>query len=164
MARNRDNKQREASEFEERVVFINRVSKTVKGGRRMSLVALVVVVIAGLLSVLVLTTITNISVSEKNREIATLMVLGYRDDEVALYVYREIDFLAIVGIILGLPVGIFFCLFIFSYVDFGKLSDIQWWSYLLTPILEILMMIVSNLIMLPKIKRTDMNGSLKAVE
>ena len=43
MARNRDNKQREASEFEERVVFINRVSKTVKGGRRMSLVALVVV-------------------------------------------------------------------------------------------------------------------------
>ena len=129
-----------------------------------SFVALVVVLIAGLLSVLVLTTITNISVSEKNREIATLMVLGYRDDEVALYVYREIDFLAIVGIILGLPVGIFFCLFIFSYVDFGKLSDIQWWSYLLTPILEILMMIVSNLIMLPKIKRTDMNGSLKAVE
>ena len=43
MARNRDNKQREASEFEERVVFINRVAKTVKGGRRMSLVALVVV-------------------------------------------------------------------------------------------------------------------------
>ena len=43
MARNRDNKQREASEFEERVVFINRVSKTVKGGRHMSLVALVVV-------------------------------------------------------------------------------------------------------------------------
>ena len=43
MARNRANKQREASEFEERVVFINRVSKTVKGGRRMSLVALVVV-------------------------------------------------------------------------------------------------------------------------
>ena len=41
MARNQ--KQREASEFEERVVFINRVSKTVKGGRRMSLVALVVV-------------------------------------------------------------------------------------------------------------------------
>ena len=43
MARNRDNRQREASEFEERVVFINRVAKTVKGGRRMSLVALVVV-------------------------------------------------------------------------------------------------------------------------
>ena len=43
MARNRDNKQREASEFEERVVFINRVAKTVKGGRRMSLAALVVV-------------------------------------------------------------------------------------------------------------------------
>ena len=41
MARNQ--KQREASEFEERVVYINRVSKTVKGGRRMSLVALVVV-------------------------------------------------------------------------------------------------------------------------
>ena len=43
MARNRDNKQREASEFEERVVFINRVSKVVKGGRRFNLSALVVV-------------------------------------------------------------------------------------------------------------------------
>ena len=42
MARN-IKQQREASEFEERVVFINRVAKTVKGGRRMSLVALVVV-------------------------------------------------------------------------------------------------------------------------
>ena len=42
MARNQK-QQREASEFEERVVYINRVSKTVKGGRRMSLVALVVV-------------------------------------------------------------------------------------------------------------------------
>ena len=42
MARNQ-RQQREASEFEERVVFINRVAKTVKGGRRMSLVALVVV-------------------------------------------------------------------------------------------------------------------------
>ena len=42
MARNQK-QQREASEFEERVVFINRVAKTVKGGRRMSLVALVVV-------------------------------------------------------------------------------------------------------------------------
>jgi small subunit ribosomal protein S5 len=42
MARNQK-QQREASEFEERVVFINRVSKTVKGGRRMSLAALVVV-------------------------------------------------------------------------------------------------------------------------
>ena len=43
MARNQQKQQREASEFEERVVFINRVAKTVKGGRRMSLVALVVV-------------------------------------------------------------------------------------------------------------------------
>lgn len=43
MARNQQKQQREASEFEERVVFINRVAKTVKGGRRMSLVAFVVV-------------------------------------------------------------------------------------------------------------------------
>ena len=43
MARNQQKQQREASEFEERVVFINRVAKTVKGCRRMSLVALVVV-------------------------------------------------------------------------------------------------------------------------
>ncbi len=129
-----------------------------------SLVAVVVIIIAALLSVLVLTTITNISVSEKNREIATLMVLGYRDDEVSLYVYREIDFLALIGIIVGLPLGVAFCAFIFGYVDFGKISDVRWWSYLIVPVIEFAMMVVSNLIMLPKIRKTDMNGSLKAVE
>ncbi len=129
-----------------------------------SYVAVVIIAVAALLSVLVLTTVTNISVSEKNREIATLMVLGYRDDEVSLYVYREIDFLAIVGIVVGMPLGVLFIMFVFDFVDFGKLADIQWWAYIVVPVLEFIMMIVSNLVMLPKIRNTDMNGSLKAVE
>lgn len=129
-----------------------------------SYVAIVIIVIAALLSLLVLTNITNISVSEKNREIATLMVLGYSDREVAMYVYREIDFVAFFAVLIGIPVGVLFTMFVFGFVDFGKLEDIQWYSYLLVPLMELLMMLLSNILLLRKIKKTDMNGSLKAVE
>lgn len=69
-------------------------------------IAIVVVIFAGLLTVVVINTLTTINISERNREIATLMVLGYRDSEICGYIYREIYISAFLGILLGYPTGI----------------------------------------------------------
>lgn len=129
-----------------------------------TIIGYVVVVIGAALCFLVLTNIINIQVGEKTREIATLEVLGYSEKEVAMYIYREVDFLVIISIAIGIPVGVAFTAFIFDFIDFGSLNDVQWWVYLIVPAMNILMMLLSNLLLLGKIKRIDMNASLKAVE
>ena len=53
-------------------------------------ISAVIVVFAGVLTAVVIYTLTNINISERNREIATLMVLGYYDREVTSYIYREV--------------------------------------------------------------------------
>lgn len=53
-------------------------------------ISALIVIFAGLLTAVVIYTLTNINISERNREIATLMVLGYHDKEVTGYIYREI--------------------------------------------------------------------------
>lgn len=116
------------------------------------------------LSVLVLYNLTNISLSERKRDIATLMVLGYKNNEVCAYLYREILVMVILGTILGLPCGVGFSSFVFAYVDYGSLADVKWFYYFLIVGAELLASGLVDLLLYPKITRTDMNGSLKAVE
>lgn len=127
-------------------------------------IAIIVIILAGVLSVLVLYNLTNISVSEKKREIATLMVLGYKDREVCTYVYREILFVVFLGILLGIPCGMGFASFLFAYVDFGSLSYVGWYTYVLVACGELMYLLLVDLLLRKKITQTDMNGSLKAVE
>ena len=68
-------------------------------------ISVVVVIFAGLLTAVVINTLTTINISERNREIATLMVLGYYDKEVCGYIYREIYINTFIGILFGYPVG-----------------------------------------------------------
>lgn len=67
-------------------------------------IAIVVVIFAGLLTAVVINTLTTINISE--REIATLMVLGYHDGEICGYIYREIYISVFLGIIVGYSAGI----------------------------------------------------------
>ena len=68
-------------------------------------IAIVVIVFAGLLTAVVIYTLTNINISERNRELATLKVLGYQDKEVAGYIYREVYIDTAVGILFGYPLS-----------------------------------------------------------
>lgn len=127
-------------------------------------VALVVLVFSAALCALVVYNLTNINVSERRREIATLMVLGYHEREVTGYIYREIYIMSFIGAILGLPIGILFMDFVFEVINFGQLSEVQWWTYLLTPAITMFFSFLSTKLLRKKIVSTDMNASLKSLE
>ena len=134
------------------------------GGTAMIAVAIIVLVFAALLNFVVIYTLTNINISERERELATLMVLGYYDNEVAGYIYREIYITSAIGILFGLPLGCLLCLFIFNVMGFGSIPGISWFVWVLAPILSVIFTLLVTLVLRRKITRIDMNNSLKAIE
>lgn len=127
-------------------------------------IAVVVVVFAGLLTAVVINTLTTINISERNREIATLMVLGYLDSEICGYIYREIYISTSIGILFGYPVGIGLATLIFKTIGFGTVGGVSWFMWLLVPVVVFGFTLLVTLILRPKIVKTKMNESLKAVE
>ena len=134
------------------------------GGAAMIGVAVIVLVFAALLNFVVIYTLTNINISERERELATLMVLGYYDGEVAGYIFREIYITSAIGIIFGLPLGALLCLLIFGVMGFGSLGAISWFVWILTIVLSVVFSILVTLMLWRKIVKIDMNHSLKAIE
>ena len=134
------------------------------GGAAMIGVAVIVLVFAALLNFVVIYTLTNINISERERELATLMVLGYYDNEVAGYIYREIYITSAIGILFGLPLGCLLCLFVFNVMGFGSIPGIGWFVWVLAPVLSVVFTILVTLMLRRKITGIDMNSSLKAIE
>lgn len=75
-------------------------------------IVVVLIVSAALLAFIVLYNLTNINIGERQREIATIKVLGFFDREVDAYIYRETAVLSIIGTLFGLIFGIFLCRFV----------------------------------------------------
>lgn len=134
------------------------------GAESIVAIALALVAFSATLCALVLYNITNINVSERNREIATLMVLGYHDREVTGYIFREIYVMCAVGAVLGVPFGAAFMWFVFGLIDFGSMAEINWWSWLLAPAATMLFSFLSTMMLRNKITKTDMNNSLKTLD
>lgn len=130
-------------------------------------VVLVLIVSAGLLSFVVLYNLNNINITERQRELATLKVLGFFDGEVSMYVLRENILLTLIGIAVGGAFGIFLHRFVISTVEvdavmFGR--TIGKWSYFYSDILTFGFSMFVNLVMHFKMKKIDMVESLKSVE
>ena len=119
---------------------------------------------AVVLSALVLYSLTDMSIAERSREIATLEVLGYHQGETVFYLYREIAIMAIIGLIIGVPLGIGIIEIVILYLNFGSISDIKWYSYLVPVLVIGFFSFLVDLLLLPKIKRIDMISSLKSVD
>lgn len=130
----------------------------------LSPVAIIIVFFALLLCMLVLFNLTNMNIQERKREIATLEVLGYYNGEVYGYIFREIILMSLMGIIIGIPLGVGLLEFVFSYLDFGGLADVEWYSYLLAFGCSFLFILLISLMLTKKIKAIDMNESLKSIE
>lgn len=126
--------------------------------------AFVIVIFAGLLTMAVIYTLTGINISERNREIATLMVLGYYDKEVTGYIYREVYINTAIGIVFGYPVGALLIWIVFKVMNFGSLGGVSWFMWLIAPFVVLLFTFIVTLVLRRKIVKVDMNESLKANE
>lgn len=130
-------------------------------------VILVMIFSAGALAFIVLYNLTNVNVTERLREIATIKVLGFYDREVSAYVDRESVLLTIIGMLAGLVLGIFFHRFIIvtaevEYVMFGRI--IKPLSYVYAGILTMVFSLLVNIVIHFKLKKIDMVESLKSVD
>ena len=77
-------------------------------------VIIVLIISAGMLAFVVLYNLNNVNITERQRELATLKVLGFYDTEVSAYVYRENVILTLIGVLAGAVFGIF----LHRYIDF----------------------------------------------
>lgn len=127
-------------------------------------IAVVIVVFAGLVTAVVIYTLTNINISERQKEIATLMVLGYHDREVTGYIYREIYINSIIGIIFGFPASLPLMYILFDVMGTGSFGEVSWFMWVATPVIVLLFTFIVTLLLRRKITRIDMNESLKAIE
>jgi putative ABC transport system permease protein len=111
--------------------------------------------------------LTNINISERVREIATIKVLGFYKEETRAYVFRENILLAIMGAAVGLLLGKYLHAFVMSEVVVDLITfdvRVTRLSYLLSFLLTILFTFIINMLMGPKLNEISMTESLKAVE
>ena len=130
-------------------------------------VVVVLVIAAALLAIVVLYNLTNINITERVREIATLKVLGFTPREVDAYIYRETLLLAVIGALVGLLLGIVMEGFVVvtaevDQVMFGR--DIHAASFAIAFLLTMVFSVIVTLAMRPKLRRIDMVESLKSNE
>lgn len=133
----------------------------------LNIVILVLVVSAGALVFIVLFNLTNINISERIRELATIEVLGFRDKEVEAYVYRENIVLTIAGILLGLLLGYFLHLYVILTVESRLMmfSRAIWLSsYIYATVITAIFSFGVNKLTSRKLKTIDMVEALKSVE
>jgi putative ABC transport system permease protein len=122
---------------------------------------------AGALAFVVLYNLTNINITERLREIATIKVLGFRDKEVSAYVYRENIILTLIGTLGGLALGFVLHRFVMGTMEidsmmFGK--NVQVVSYLLSALLTMMFAAIVNIFMYRQLRKINMVESLKAAE
>ena len=127
----------------------------------------VLIISAGMLAFVVLYNLNNINITERQRELATLKVLGFYDGEVSQYVFRENVLLSFIGILAGAVFGIFLHRYVITTVEvdavmFGR--SIKPISFVYSGILTCIFSIVVNAVMHFKLKTIDMVESLKSVE
>lgn len=130
-------------------------------------IIILILVCAAILAFIVLYNLTIINVSERKREIATLKVLGFTDNEISVFVYRESFVLTILGIVFGLILGIFLHKFVILTAQTDNimfLKDIKWLSYVLSTAVTIVFSFIVQIIINGVLKKIDMIESLKSVE
>ena len=143
---------------------MNMMNDTMKS---LNYVVVILIVSAGLLAFVVLYNLSNVNISERIRELATIKVLGFYDKEVYLYITRETIILTAIGLVLGLVAGYFLDFFILETCEIDMLRFRKFvapLSYVFAALLTILFTIIVNIVNYFALKKIDMIESLKSVE
>ena len=133
----------------------------------LNLVIFAVIISAGALAFVVLFNLSNINITERIREIATIKVLGFYAPEVGAYVFRENLVLTLLGALAGIPLGLWLHAFVMSQLNFDMVNFhavIKPISYLFSVALTFVFAFCVDIIMRPKLEKINMVESLKAIE
>jgi len=122
---------------------------------------------AGALAFIVLYNLTNINITERIREIATIKVLGFNSRETSDYIFREMFVLTGIGAALGLGLGVLLHSFVMKQIDMDIVSfnvRISFWSFLASIVLTFAFACIVNIAMYFKLEKINMAESLKSIE
>ena len=125
----------------------------------------VLILAAGMLSMVVNYNLTNVNICERKKELATIRVLGFHEREVEKYIFRETNALSIMGSLIGLPVGIWLHSFVVRTVEVNSIMfgrEIKPLSYAMAIAISLLFTFIINRIMSRSIRKVDMVESMKA--
>ena len=128
---------------------------------------LVILVMAAALAFTVLFTLSTTNISERERELATIKVLGFRRGEVHHYVNKETLILTAIGIAFGLVAGPPLGGVLLGSLNMPGIAfpnHIEWYSMVISAVLPFAFALVVNLITNRTLDRIDMIGALKSVE
>ena len=142
----------------------NRISKMMES---LNYIVIVVILSAGALAFIVLYNLTNINITERIREIATIKVLGFFKNETSAYVFRENRVLTTFGIAVGLVLGVFLHAFVIGQIKVDMVAFdtyIAPMSYVYSIVLTFVFNFLVNRVMSVKLDKINMAESLKSVE
>ena len=130
-------------------------------------VIILVVLSAGMLAFIVLYNLTNINITERIREIATIEVLGFYPREISAYVFRENFFLTGISALVGIPLGRWLLGFVIDQIQVDLVyftTRITVMSYVWSILLTFAFAIIVSMVMFRKLNRISMTESLKSIE
>ncbi|MBJ8349273.1 ABC transporter permease [Streptococcus zalophi] len=130
-------------------------------------ILMIIVTISMLLVLIVLFTLTSINISEREKELATIKVLGFYQKEVLLYIFKETILLTLIGILFGIGLGYLLHRFVMTVLPPARLLAIQgltWHNVAIATGAVLSFTIVVMLIMNRHIRKIDMLTALKSVE
>ena len=139
-------------------------NKEIKG---LNNIVVLIVVVSSMLALTVLYNLTSINISEREREIATLKVLGFNGRESNEYIYRETLVIVIIGIIVGLLIAVPLHRVITGFIegdDMMFLKNVKVLSFVFASMLTLIFALIMQLVTYFKLKKVDMIESLKSVE
>ena len=134
---------------------------------RVDFVVVIIILAAAALAMVVLFNLSNINITERQRELATIKLLGFYDGEVSAYVYRENIVLTLFGILLGCFMGHWLHIYLVRSTEidlmmFGRQTAPS--AYVYAAILTMLFSVLVNVLAHFKMKKIDMVESLKSAE
>lgn len=133
----------------------------------LNIVVWVLITVSGILAFIVLYNLTNINISERIRELSTIKVLGFYDNEVTMYVYRENIILTLIGIVIGCFFGKVVHGYVLTTVEVDMLMfspTIHWISYFYSAVITMFFTLLVMVFMHRKLKKVNMIEALKSNE